>query len=144
VGRHPDHTMAPFAAGVNPVRNSSGALNPAGIILKSNPAAEQWGIISNGVKNKDLPPIYKNWEASLISYFDLKHIHANNPLTLLEKRGISRLPHWIYFDYGEKEGFQWITEGNQNFEKALKEKSHWIPLQPFNGKSGHSYIALHK
>ena len=28
VGRHPDHTMAPFAAGVNPVRNSSGALNP--------------------------------------------------------------------------------------------------------------------
>jgi hypothetical protein len=43
-----------------PVRNSSGALNPvrdlslnginpAGIILKSNPAAEQRGIISNGV-----------------------------------------------------------------------------------------------
>ena len=54
---------------VNPVRNSSrcdskssGALNPAlrggtpygaepGIILKSNPAAEQRGIISNGVKS---------------------------------------------------------------------------------------------
>jgi large subunit ribosomal protein L30 len=35
---------------VNPVRNSSGALNPAGIILKSDPAAEQRGIISNGVK----------------------------------------------------------------------------------------------
>jgi len=52
---------------VNPVRNSSGALNPAGIILKSNPlqppaqreqrafAAPKWlrprrqGIISNGV-----------------------------------------------------------------------------------------------
>jgi hypothetical protein len=34
---------------VNPVRNSSGALNPAGIILKSKPAAEQRGIISNGV-----------------------------------------------------------------------------------------------
>ena len=39
---------------VNPVRNSSGALNPAGIILKSNPAAEQRGIISNGVKNGKL------------------------------------------------------------------------------------------
>jgi hypothetical protein len=48
---------------VNPVRNSSGALNPAlrggtpygaepGIILKSNPAAEQRGIISNGVKER--------------------------------------------------------------------------------------------
>ena len=36
--------------GINPVRNSSGALNPGGIILKSNPAAEQQGIISNGVK----------------------------------------------------------------------------------------------
>ncbi len=33
---------------VNPVRNSSGALNPAGIILKSD-AIEQRGIISNGV-----------------------------------------------------------------------------------------------
>ncbi|MCG2813488.1 MAG: S-adenosylmethionine:tRNA ribosyltransferase-isomerase [Thermodesulfovibrionales bacterium] len=35
---------------VNPVRNPRGALNPAGIILKSNPAAKQRGIISNGVK----------------------------------------------------------------------------------------------
>jgi hypothetical protein len=41
--------------GVNPVRNSSGALNPAGIIVKSNPAAEQRGIISNGVKRNDQP-----------------------------------------------------------------------------------------
>ncbi|MDI7260347.1 MAG: hypothetical protein QME90_10555 [Thermodesulfobacteriota bacterium] len=38
---------------VNPVRNSSGALNPAGIILKYNPTAEQRGIISNGVKLTD-------------------------------------------------------------------------------------------
>jgi transcription elongation factor GreA len=35
---------------VNPVRNLSGALNPDGITLKSYPAAEQRGIISNGVK----------------------------------------------------------------------------------------------
>jgi ABC-type Fe3+/spermidine/putrescine transport system ATPase subunit len=40
--------------GVNPVRNSSGALNPAGIILKSNPTAEQRGIISNGVNGLPL------------------------------------------------------------------------------------------
>jgi putative ABC transport system permease protein len=41
------------SGGVNPVRNSSGALTPAGIILKSNPAiggtVEQRGIISKGV-----------------------------------------------------------------------------------------------
>ena len=36
------------SGGVNPVRNSSGALNPAGIILKSD-AIEQRGIVSNGV-----------------------------------------------------------------------------------------------
>jgi hypothetical protein len=34
---------------VNPVRNSSGPLNPAGIIIKPNSAAQQRGIISNGV-----------------------------------------------------------------------------------------------
>ena len=39
--------------GVDPVRNSSGALNPAGIILKSNPSAEQRGIVSNGVKRRE-------------------------------------------------------------------------------------------
>jgi type IV pilus assembly protein PilW len=48
---------------INPVRNSSrstqrlstgGALNPAGIILKSNPATEQRGIISNGVNRKGI------------------------------------------------------------------------------------------
>ena len=38
---------------VNPVRNSSGALNPTEVILKPNPVAEQWGIISNGVKEED-------------------------------------------------------------------------------------------
>jgi putative ABC transport system permease protein len=37
------------SGGVNPVRNSSGALNTAGIIPKSNPTMEQPGIISNGV-----------------------------------------------------------------------------------------------
>jgi len=51
---------------VNPVRNSSrcdskpsGALNPAGIILKSNPAPDQRGIISNGVKMEGIYLIKK-------------------------------------------------------------------------------------
>jgi len=37
---------------VNPVRNSIGAINPSEIILKSDPTAEQQGIISNGVKER--------------------------------------------------------------------------------------------
>lgn len=73
------------------------------------------------------------------SSLDIDYIHANNPINLLRKRGIGRLPHWIYFDYGEKEGFGGITEGNQNFEKVLGEGSHQIPAQPFNGKADHNY-----
>ena len=72
------------------------------------------------------------------SSLDLKYIQENNPLTLLNQKGVNRLPPWIYFDYGEKEGFQGITRGNQNIEKALKEGSHQIPAQPFNGKTGHN------
>jgi len=72
------------------------------------------------------------------SSLDLKYIQENNPLTLIKRREINGLPHWIYFDYGEKEGFQRITRGNQNFEKALREGSHQIPVQPYNGKASHN------
>ena len=73
------------------------------------------------------------------SSLDLKHLQANNPLTLLKGLGISQRPLWLYFDYGSKEAFDGITEGNRDFEKVLREGSHQIPLQPFNGKSGHNY-----
>jgi hypothetical protein len=42
---------------MNPVRNSSGASNPARMIMGTNPAGEQWGIISNGV-NKIFEIVY--------------------------------------------------------------------------------------
>jgi len=74
------------------------------------------------------------------SSLDKDYLHSNNPLTLLEKRGIHQLPHWIYFDYGLNENFDGIIQGNRNFEKALKEGSHQIPIQPFNGNSTHSYL----
>jgi len=73
------------------------------------------------------------------SSLNLKYIESNNPLNLLKQKGIERLPSWIYFDYGEKEGYSWIMEGNQKFEKSLREKSHAILVQPFNGKSEHNY-----
>jgi S-formylglutathione hydrolase FrmB len=73
------------------------------------------------------------------SSLDRKHIQANNPLTLIKKAGINQLPSWIYFDYGSKEGFDGITEGNKNFERVFKEGTHQIPSQAFNGKSGHNY-----
>jgi NADH-quinone oxidoreductase subunit J len=47
----------PSARKVNPVRNSNGASNPAGMVLKSNRAAEQRGIISNGVNLSQWLPV---------------------------------------------------------------------------------------
>ncbi len=73
------------------------------------------------------------------SSLDLRHIQANNPLTLIKKKGMNKLPYWLYFDYGLNEGFDKITEGNKTFEKLLKEGNHQIRVQPFNGKSGHNY-----
>ncbi|NWG01614.1 MAG: hypothetical protein HXY44_02005 [Syntrophaceae bacterium] len=73
------------------------------------------------------------------SSLDLRHIQANNPLALLKQRGINQLPSWLYFDYGSKEGFKGITEGNMNVEKLMRERSHQVPVQPFNGKSEHNY-----
>lgn len=73
------------------------------------------------------------------SSLDFKHIESNNPLTLLKQKRINQLPSWIYFDYGEKEGYSWIMEGNQKIERALGENTHQIPAQPFNGNSEHNY-----
>lgn len=47
----------PSARKVNPVRNSNGASNPAGMVLKNNRAAEQRGIISNGVNLSQWLPV---------------------------------------------------------------------------------------
>jgi S-formylglutathione hydrolase FrmB len=73
------------------------------------------------------------------SSLDLKHIQANNPLTLVKNKGISQLPTWLYLDYGSKEGFDGITVGNRNFEEHLKAGNRQVPVQPFNGNSEHNY-----
>ena len=73
------------------------------------------------------------------SSLDLSHIRANSPVAIVKERKIDRLPLSIYFDYGEKEDYSGIIEGNRNFEKATGEGSHQIPIQPFNGRAGHHY-----
>ncbi len=90
----------------------------------------------------ELLEVFGRFEAHQLppgSSLDMKHIEANNPLTLVKNKGINQLPGWLYFDYGAKEGFDGITEGNRKFEKLLGEEAHQIPMQPFNGKSGHNY-----
>jgi len=73
----------PFLKGgnVNPVRNSSGALNPAGIIIKPNPAAEQRGIISNGVNNYALCVIILGFSHSF-----KQHPKANRKIIIQHPR----------------------------------------------------------
>ena len=73
------------------------------------------------------------------SSLNSEYIRANNPSDLIKEKGMNRLPHWLYFDYGSREGFDGITEGNKEFEKRLGEVNHQIPVQPLNGKSGHNY-----
>ena len=73
------------------------------------------------------------------SSLDLGHIRANSPVAIVKERKIDRLPLSIYFDYGEKEDYSGIGEGNRNFEKATGEGSHQVPVQPFNGRAGHNY-----
>ncbi len=73
------------------------------------------------------------------SSLDLKHIQDNNPLNLIKNKGINPRARWLYFDYGSKEGFDAITDGNKDFEKLLEEENRQVPVQPFNGKSGHNY-----
>jgi enterochelin esterase-like enzyme len=73
------------------------------------------------------------------SSLDSKHIQANNPFTLVKNKGINLRARWLYFDYGSEEGFDAITDGNKNFEKVLKEENRQVPVQPFNGRSGHNY-----
>jgi S-formylglutathione hydrolase FrmB len=76
------------------------------------------------------------------SFLDRNTILANNPSTLIQEKKIFRPPPWLYFDYGENEGFRGITGGNQNVEKLLNERlgSHQIPPQPHNGKAAHNYL----
>jgi len=65
---------------VYPVRNSSGALNPAGINLKCNPAAEHRGIISNGVKKDDLNSKIEHYKPQAQVYSDaIKTIFGKPP-----------------------------------------------------------------
>jgi enterochelin esterase-like enzyme len=83
------------------------------------------------LETKSLPPR---------SSLDPAHIRANNPVSMVKEKKISRLPSSIYFDYGEKENYSGITEGNRSFEKATGEGSHQVSSQPFNGKAGHHYL----
>ncbi len=73
------------------------------------------------------------------SNLDSSFIRSHNPIRLVQEKGISKLPPWIYFDYGEREGILEIIQGNRNFEKVTGEGTHEIPVQPFNGKAGHNY-----
>jgi excinuclease ABC subunit A len=81
---------------VNPVRNSSrsdskptGALKPAGNVLKSDPASEQWDIISNGVKDFIKNGYYRIWEKGQI--LDLTSLSASEIQQRLEKNTLSLL-----------------------------------------------------
>ena len=107
----------------NPVRNSSGALNPAGIGVKYDPAlggtAEQWSIISNGA-----------------NFQEKTHLNdeAREPLPTLSNQA----DHFLFSNH-EKDSrlLSSPPQGSpnvfkQNGEEASQEKG-WIDLQQEEG-----------
>ncbi len=119
---------------VNPVRNSSGALNPAGIILKSNPAAEQRGIISNGVKIIAAALFIgilgtfsyltwgrcQVWRDSLSLWDDALKKYPNTPIA--------------YNNRGEA----YLRKGD--YEKAISNYNQALKMDPDFGRANYFYV----
>jgi enterochelin esterase-like enzyme len=68
------------------------------------------------------------------------YVKTQNPVRLIREGQGMELWTRIYFDYGAKEGFAPIQEGNKNLEKLLGVPNRMIPAQPYNGKAGHNYL----
>jgi enterochelin esterase-like enzyme len=68
------------------------------------------------------------------------YVRANNPVRLISEGKAAGLRNKIYFDYGAKELYDVIPEGNKRLEEALGVSSRMISVQPYNGKAGHNYL----
>jgi hypothetical protein len=84
------------------------------------------------------------------------YVRANNPVRLISEGRMSRtafkkigktgcreaagLRNKIYFDYGAKELYDVIKDGNKRLEEVLGVSSRMISVQPYNGKAGHNYL----
>jgi hypothetical protein len=84
------------------------------------------------------------------------YVRANNPVRLIREgrksrtalnklgktgcRNAAGLWNKIYFDYGAKELYKVIPDGNKRLEEVLGVPSRMVPAQPYNGKAGHNYL----
>jgi hypothetical protein len=68
------------------------------------------------------------------------YLKAHNPVRLIREGKGRGLWDRIYFDYGAKERFAPIQEGNKHLEETLGVTSRMISAQPYNGKAGHNYL----
>jgi enterochelin esterase-like enzyme len=83
-----------------------------------------------------LEPLGLPWSSTV----NEAYLKAHNPVRLIREGQGKKLWTRIYFDYGAREGFGPIQEGNGNLENALNVSSRMIPAQPYNGKAGHNYL----
>jgi enterochelin esterase-like enzyme len=65
---------------------------------------------------------------------------AHNPVHLISEGRGKALREKIYFDYGARERFDAILEGNQRLEQCLGVTGRMISVQPYNGKAEHNYL----
>jgi enterochelin esterase-like enzyme len=68
------------------------------------------------------------------------YVRANNPVRLIGEGKEAGLRNNIYFDYGAKELYDVITDGNKRLEEVFGVSSRMISVQPYNGKAGHNYL----
>lgn len=74
------------------------------------------------------------------STFNETYRRVHNPLHLIRQGKGRRLWDKIYFDYGARERFKAIKEGNRGLEEILGVSSRMISPQPYNGGAAHNYL----
>jgi len=74
------------------------------------------------------------------SIINESYLRAHNPVRLISEGQGKGLRNRIYFDYGARESFDAIREGNQRLEQCLGVTGRMISVQPYNGKAEHNYL----
>jgi hypothetical protein len=104
-------------------------------------------LLTNKIILKNMMPEFLEVFGSLVplalpsrSSLNEAYVRVHNPVRLISEGHGGKLRDRIYFDYGERERFDAILEGNKRLEQCLGISNRMISEQPYNGKAGHNYL----
>jgi S-formylglutathione hydrolase FrmB len=149
-----DHILPPPHTGIGGF--SMGGFGALKIALRHpvlfSSASSQSGLVdiellTNKIILKTMMPEFLEVFGSLVplalpnsSSLNEAYVRAHNPVRLVSEGQGKELRNKIYFDYGARERFDAILEGNKRLEQCLGISSRMISAQPYNGKAGHNYL----